>query len=83
MSKPQAIKANKQSKKRRAKNRMYKGKMRAIIREINSVQTKDEAIKLLPKVYSNVDKLAIKGIIHKNTAARYKSRLTKLANKLT
>ena len=82
MSKPQAIKAHRQSVKRRAKNRLYRGMMRDIFKRIRKSENKDEALELLPKVYSTVDRVAIKGIIHKNTAARYKSRITKFVNSL-
>ena len=37
---------------------------------------------LLSKVYQLCDKAAGKGILHKNTAARKKSRLTKAVNKI-
>jgi small subunit ribosomal protein S20 len=37
----------------------------------------DEARALLPAVYSVIDKTVQKGVVHANTAARYKSRLTK------
>jgi small subunit ribosomal protein S20 len=35
----------------------------------------DEAREILPAVYSVIDRTAQKGVIHRNTAARYKSRL--------
>lgn len=38
---------------------------------------------LLSKVYQLCDKAVSKGILHRNTAARRKSRLTKAVNKLT
>lgn len=41
----------------------------------------EKAKGLLPKVYQAVDKAAKKGVIKKNTAGRYKSRLTQLLNK--
>ena len=37
-----------------------------------------EATQLLPTIYKTLDKAAKKGVIKKNTAARKKSRLTKL-----
>ncbi|MDR0534420.1 MAG: 30S ribosomal protein S20 [Verrucomicrobiales bacterium] len=39
---------------------------------------KDEAVKLLPKVYATLDKAAKKKTVHKNKANRSKSRLAKL-----
>lgn len=46
-------------------------------------EDKSELNVLLSKVYQLCDKAAGKGILHKNTAARKKSRLTKAVNKLT
>lgn len=40
----------------------------------------EEAEKALPKVCKTIDQTAAKGTIHKNAAARYKSRLTKRLN---
>ena len=44
---------------------------------------KSELNALLSKAYQLCDKAVSKGILHKNTAARKKSRLTKAVNKLT
>jgi len=41
-----------------------------------------QAKKLLVDAYSEIDTAAKKGVIHKNTADRYKSRLTTQVNKL-
>ncbi len=82
MARPQALKAHRKSLKRRARNRLYKGMMRDIIKRIRKSENKEEALKLLPRLYATVDRVASKGIIHKNTAARYKSRLTKFVNSL-
>ena len=46
-------------------------------------EDKSELNALLSKVYQLCDKAVSKGILHKNTAARKKSRLTKAVNKLT
>ena len=50
-------------------------------RKLASAQKKEEAIKLLPKLYQAIDKAAKRGIIKKNAASRKKSRLTKLLQK--
>ncbi|OHA65216.1 MAG: 30S ribosomal protein S20 [Candidatus Wildermuthbacteria bacterium RIFCSPHIGHO2_02_FULL_49_9] len=39
---------------------------------------KEEAVRILPRLYQALDKAAKRGIIKKNAAARKKSRLTKL-----
>ena len=45
-------------------------------------EDRSELNALLSKVYQLCDKAAGKGILHKNTAARKKSRLTKAVNKI-
>ena len=73
-----AIKANRQNVKRRAHNRSLRAKLRTglkAIRKALDAEDIDGAKKLLGATQSLVDKMASKGIIHKNTAARYKSRL--------
>lgn len=46
-------------------------------------EDKEQLNALVSKVYQLCDKAVSKGILHKNTAARKKSRLTKAVNKLT
>ena len=60
-------------------NRLRKSRMRTQIKKFRKLlAAKDQAgaTKELPVTYSMVDKAAKWGIIKKNTAARYKSRLT-------
>ena len=73
-----ALKANRQNIKRRAHNRELRAKLRTGLKSIRkSLDAKDVAgaKKALTSLQSLVDKMATKGIIHKNTASRYKSRL--------
>ena len=73
-----ALKANRQNIKRREHNRALRAKLRTGLRSIRkSLDAKDVAgaKKALTSLQSLVDKMATKGIIHKNTASRYKSRL--------
>ncbi len=54
-------------------------------KEVNKaidLKDKKEAAKLLPLAYKEIDKAAKRNIIHKNTAARYKSNLSKSVAKL-
>jgi len=73
------IKRNKQNEKRRLRNRVVRGSARsAVIKaraafETNSPETKEQVLKAI----SELDKAAEKGVIHKNNAARRKSRLMK------
>ena len=66
-------------------NKIRKNKYKSIIKEINFLITskkKKEAIKLLPKLNSQLMKIAKVGVIKKQTASRKISRLTKKINKL-
>ena len=68
---------------RRDKNRRRRSEMRTEIkkfRQLLSEQKTDEARQLLKAVCAVIDRSAQKGVIHSNTAARYKSRLTKRLN---
>jgi len=79
-----AKKALRQSKKRRERNLRRLGLMREIVKQIRKLvaeNKKEEALKLLPQAYKAIDKAAKTNVIKKNTAARKKSRLTKLINK--
>jgi len=74
-----ALKANRQNIKRREQNRQMRSRLRTALKAIRaSLDAKDlDAAKTaLNDTVSLVDKMASKGIIHKNTAGRYKSRLS-------
>ena len=73
-----ALKANRQNIKRREHNRQMRSRLRSALKSIRaSLDAKDlrGAKAALQATVSIVDKMATKGIIHRNTAARYKSRL--------
>ena len=73
-----ALKANRQNIKRREHNRALRAKLRAGLKSIRKnldVKNVEGAKKALQSLQSLVDKMATKGMIHKNTASRYKSRL--------
>lgn len=92
-----ARKALRQNIRRRAKNLVYKTKIKNLIKEIRTLVTekkiaaegeprpkwREEAKKILPQIYQILDKAAKTGVIKKNTADRKKSRLTKLVSKNT
>ena len=74
-----ALKANRQNVKRREHNRQMRSKLRSALKSIRvSLDAKDltAAKAALNQTVSIVDKMATKGIIHRNTAGRYKSRLS-------
>lgn len=80
-----AIKRVKKSEKRRLRNAMIKSDLRTAVKKANiAIENKDqEAVKdLLINATKKLDKAASKGVIHKNKAARLKSRLMKKANAL-
>jgi small subunit ribosomal protein S20 len=73
-----ALKANRQNIKRREHNRELRTRLRSALKAIRaSLDSKDlsGAKSALSQTVSIVDKMATKGIIHRNTAGRYKSRL--------
>ena len=81
-----ALKANRQNIKRREHNRQMRSKLRTSLKAIRaSLDAKDVdgAKAALNQTVSLVDKMATKGIIHRNTAGRYKSRLTSRLTKAT
>jgi small subunit ribosomal protein S20 len=80
-----AIKRVKQNEKRRAINRGNRGSLRTQIKKLRlslAENNKEQSQELLSPTVSMIDKAVNKGIIHKNTAARYKSRLTSHIAKL-
>jgi len=73
-----ALKANRQNIKRNEANRALRSRLRTglkAIRKAIDTNDMDGARGQMKGVQSLVDKMATKGIIHRNTAARYKSRL--------
>jgi small subunit ribosomal protein S20 len=74
------MKAHRQTIKRHRHNRELRSKLRTGLKKIRSAidagQT-DQARAMLSETISLVDKMAGKGIIHDNAAARYKSRIAK------
>ncbi|RPI50444.1 MAG: 30S ribosomal protein S20 [Acidobacteria bacterium] len=74
-----ALKAHRQSLAHRDRNRKYRSQLRSTLKQIRTVlDAKDQAgaKKELNQAISLIDKMAGKGIIHRNTASRYKSRLS-------
>jgi small subunit ribosomal protein S20 len=73
-----ALKANRQNIKRREQNRQMRSRLRTALKAIRAsldAEDVDGAKAALNQTVSIVDKMATKGIIHQNTAGRYKSRL--------
>jgi small subunit ribosomal protein S20 len=73
-----ALKAHRQNVKRREHNRQLRTRLRNALRDIRSAidaGTPDQVKDAVSQTVSLVDKMAGKGLIHRNTAGRYKSRL--------
>ena len=77
-----SLKRIRQTEKRRLHNRYYAKNMRNEVRKFRTLTDKAEAETQLPKIYSIIDKVAKRGIIHKNKAANLKSKLCAYIAKL-
>ena len=78
-----SIKRVRQDKKRRIHNRALRSKMRTLYKNVLATETKADAEKALSPAVSYIDRMAVKGIIHKNNAANKKSNLVKHVNSLS
>jgi small subunit ribosomal protein S20 len=67
---------------KRTENRYQAKTVRNAVKKLRGTDNKEEVVKDLPKVISNLDKLAKKSVIHKNKAANLKSKMMKKANAL-
>ena len=78
-----AEKRMRQNEKRRDVNRSNRGRLRTSIKKLRLALTAGDAAnvqELLPATISTIDKAVQKGVLHRNAAARYKSRLTTHVN---
>lgn len=77
------LKRRRQNEVRRLRNRAVRTRVRGAIKELRAaITTSDVALvkELLPRTVSVIDAGVRKGVFHKNSAARFKSRLTVQAN---
>jgi small subunit ribosomal protein S20 len=73
-----ALKAHRQSLKNREHNRQFRSRLRNALKDIRAAIDANDlgaARTALKSTISLIDKLASKGIIHRNAAGRYKSRI--------
>ena len=73
-----ALKAHRQSLKNREHNRQFRARLRNALRSIRAAIDQEDlasARNALKQTVSLIDKMTSKGIIHRNAASRYKSRL--------
>lgn len=78
-----AIKRTKTNNERRAHNATIKSAMRTAIKQVEASVANNEADKAktaLSEAAKRIDKAVKTGLVHKNAAARYKSRLAKQVN---
>jgi small subunit ribosomal protein S20 len=81
-----ALKAHRQNIVRREHNRELRSRLRGALRQIRTAIDSGDPAQVktaLRSTISLVDKMAGKGVIHRNAAARYKSRLAKRVVKRT
>jgi len=82
---PSALKRYRQSQQRRLVNQMNRQKLKTQMKKLRAAIGTGKAADaktLLPATFSIIDRSVQKGVIKKNTARRYKSRLTKRVNTL-
>lgn len=77
-----AIKRVRQIEKRNEHNRRLRSTMRTLVKKVTKTSEKAEAETALRAAVSYLDRMAQKGIIHKNNAANKKSSLVKHVNNL-
>lgn len=73
------IKRNRQNEKARQRNKAVRSEVKTRVKRAEAA-TGDEARELARIAVKRIDQAAAKGVIHKNTAARQKSRLMKKVN---
>ena len=66
----------------RMRNRAYKSAMKTAIKKVLSASDYETALQEYRKASSIIDRLASKGIIHRNKAGHQKSRLAGYVNRL-
>ena len=73
------IKRNRQNEKRRLRNRQVRSEMSTRTKAAVAAadENADDVDELLKAAIKRIDKAAQKGVLHKNTAARKKSRLVR------
>ena len=75
-----AKKRHRQTKVRTAKNKAQRSTLRNAVKKVKSAQSADEAAAAFKEAEALVDRAGRKNLVHKNAAARTKSRLAKLVN---
>ena len=82
---PSAMKRHRQSLKRRLRNKAKKSAIKTLTKKAVALAAegkREEALKIMTDAQSLIDKAAKGSTLHKNAAARRKSRLMRKVNKL-
>lgn len=80
-----AVKAHRQAEKRRLRNRLHRSRLRTQVKKLRralDARDADSAKGLLKDTLSILDRSVRAGVIHRNAAARNKSRLTRALSRL-
>lgn len=77
-----AEKRVRQSARRGERNKARISRMRTLVKKVRGAKNKSDAATALKAAVQYLDRLAAKGVIHKNTASNQKGRLTKFVNKM-
>ncbi len=77
-----AIKRVRQNERRREHNRTQRSKLKTLVKNVYEIDDKEKAEEAFKKASAYLDKMASKGIVHQNFAARRKSRLANYVNNL-
>jgi small subunit ribosomal protein S20 len=81
-----AEKRVRQNEKRRDINKGHRTRLRTSLKKLRTALSGDDVSQIsatLPSTISTIDKAIQKGVLHRNAAARHKSRLTKRVNQAT
>ncbi|HYP50357.1 MAG TPA: 30S ribosomal protein S20 [Pyrinomonadaceae bacterium] len=81
-----AEKRVRQTERRNEVNRRNRSRLRTEIKKLRTAITgkdTENSQTILPTTVSMIDKMVAKGVLHRNAAARYKSRLTKHVTNLS
>ena len=70
-----SLKRIRQTEKKNLLNRYYGKNMRSAVRSLRAVTNKEEALAKFPQVQKMLDRMAKRGLIHRNKAANLKSGL--------
>jgi small subunit ribosomal protein S20 len=77
-----AKKAMRQARSRTVRNKAQRSELRTAVKRVRAAATAEAATKAYAVAAKLLDRAARKGLIHKNNAARHKSRLAAMVKKL-